>query len=47
MNRVFDFLAAYQKKSLALGVKVEDARLNAWQSFCQTLFCRNEFLYVE
>ena len=22
-------------------------RLSAWQSYCQTLFCANEFLYVE
>ena len=26
---------------------LEARRLEAWQGFCQTLFCRNEFLYVE
>ena len=24
-----------------------DARQQAWQSFCQALFCANEFLYVD
>ena len=24
-----------------------ERRLSAWQSFCQTLFCRNEFLYLD
>jgi hypothetical protein len=42
-----DFLALYQKKAMEKGANPDDARLNAWQSFCQTLFCRNEFLYVE
>jgi hypothetical protein len=25
----------------------ENARLKAWQSFCQALFCANEFAYVD
>jgi hypothetical protein len=24
-----------------------ERRLSAWQSYCQTLFCANEFLYLE
>ncbi len=24
-----------------------DSRLAAWQSYCQMLFCANEFLYVD
>jgi hypothetical protein len=47
VKEVIDFLDVYQKKILERGVKSEEARLSAWQSFCQTLFCRNEFLYVE
>jgi hypothetical protein len=44
---VAGFLAAYQKQAATSGRKPEETRLSAWQSFCQTLFCRNEFLYVE
>ena len=44
---VADFLAAYQKQAAAKGRKSDEARLTAWQSFCQTLLCRNEFLYVD
>jgi cytochrome c553 len=47
VREVTEFLAEYQKKVLERGAKPEEARLIAWQSFCQTLFCRNEFLYVE
>jgi hypothetical protein len=47
VREVTEFLAAYQKKALEGGMKNDEARLNAWQSFCQTLFCRNEFLYVD
>jgi len=39
------FLAEYQKKDNVR--KPEESRLAAWQSFCQTLFCRNEFLYLD
>jgi len=39
------FLVEYQKRDS--GRKPDEARLAAWQSFCQTLFCRNEFLYLE
>ena len=39
------FLEEYQKKDTAR--KPEESRLAAWQSFCQTLFCRNEFLYLD
>jgi len=39
------FLAEYVKRDATR--KPDEARLSAWQSFCQTLFCRNEFLYIE
>ncbi|MFO0878165.1 MAG: PSD1 and planctomycete cytochrome C domain-containing protein [Gemmataceae bacterium] len=45
IHSVSGFLAEHQKK--AAGRKPEEARLAAWQSFCQTLFCRNEFLYLD
>jgi hypothetical protein len=41
------YLARYEKLAAEKGRKPEGARLAAWQSFCQTLLCRNEFLYVE
>jgi hypothetical protein len=47
VNEVLAFLERYEKLATARGQKPDDARLAAWQAFCQTLFCRNEFLYVE
>ena len=41
------FLVNYQKLTAEKGRAPDDARLAAWQAFCQTLLCRNEFLYVE
>jgi hypothetical protein len=46
-NEVVSFLAAYEKLAVSKGKKPDETRLSAWQSFCQTLCCRNEFLYVE
>jgi hypothetical protein len=41
------FLRAFQN-SLTLGDKSEaERRSAAWQAFCQSLLCSNEFLYVE
>ena len=36
------FLQTYSAR-----VKAPDARLAAWQSYCQMLFCTNEFIYIE
>jgi hypothetical protein len=44
---VLQFLADYQTRSESTEHGTHPARLAAWQSFCQTLLCRNEFLYVE
>jgi cytochrome c553 len=44
---VVAFLAAYEKRAAEMGRSPEEARLRAWQSFCQTLLCRNEMLYVD
>ncbi|MGE5191340.1 MAG: DUF1553 domain-containing protein [Deltaproteobacteria bacterium] len=41
------FLDAYLKATVAQARPEAERRLSAWQSYCQTLFCANEFLYVE
>ncbi len=47
LKEVVDFLATYQNQALKLGVETGVAQRNAWQSFCQSLLLRNEFLYVD
>ena len=47
LKEVADFLSNYRNQATAAGIKSDDAQRNAWQSFCQTLYCRNEFLYVD
>jgi hypothetical protein len=42
-----EFLAAYMAAQAAQARPQADRRLTAWQSYCQSLFCSNEFLYVE
>ena len=41
------FLDAYMLAQAAQSRPEADRRLSAWQSYCQALFCQNEFLYVE
>ena len=41
------FIDTYLNETLAAGVAAADARLAAWKSFCQFLFCLNEFVYVD
>ncbi len=41
------FLDAYLLAQITQARPEADRRLSAWQSYCQTLFCQNEFLYVE
>ena len=41
------FLDAYLMAQAAQARPEADRRLSAWQSYCQALFCQNEFLYVE
>ena len=38
-----EFLDRYEHRAKTLGRKPEDARVTAWQSFCQSLLCCNEF----
>ena len=40
------FLDEYARRREASGLAAEEARLAAWQSYCQSLFLLNEFLYV-
>jgi hypothetical protein len=41
------YLAAYAERVRAAGKSEKDARRAAWQSYCQALFCSNEFLYLD
>ena len=41
------FLDAYMVTQAAQARPEADRRLSVWQSYCQALFCQNEFLYVE
>ena len=41
------FVAQYANRAMKLGYQRDSARLSAWQSYCQTMLCRNEFLYVD
>jgi mono/diheme cytochrome c family protein len=47
VKEITAFLTRYEKLAGEKGLTPEAARSAAWQSFCQTLLCRNEFLYVE
>lgn len=42
-----EFLAAYQAAPAARSRPEPERRAAAWQSYCQSLLCANEFLYVE
>ena len=41
------FLTEYLQSPLLADKPESERRLSAWQSFCQSLLCSNEFLYVE
>lgn len=41
------FLTSYAAQARARGRSEVESRLTAWQSYCQMLFCSNEFLYVD
>jgi hypothetical protein len=47
INESLSFVRVYQARMQTKGKPGSESRLAAWQSFCQTLLCRNEFLYVE
>jgi hypothetical protein len=47
VTEAVSFLGQYEERATAKGRRPEEARLAAWQSFCQAMLCRNEFLYVE
>ncbi|MFO0977937.1 MAG: PSD1 and planctomycete cytochrome C domain-containing protein [Planctomycetaceae bacterium] len=41
------FLGEYQAEAVKGGLTQAEAHRNAWQSFCQTLLCSNEFIYLD
>jgi hypothetical protein len=41
------FIADYRESLQSGDVAAEQAELAAWRSYCQLMFCLNEFLYVE
>jgi Protein of unknown function (DUF1553)/Protein of unknown function (DUF1549)/Planctomycete cytochrome C len=41
------YLERFAKELETTGTSPAEARRGAWQSFCQVLFCSNEFLYVD
>ena len=47
LAQAVNFLNEYVERMKSGGSSVEQARLAAWQSYCQSLFCLNEFLYVD
>jgi hypothetical protein len=47
LSEALAYLRTYEAKASALGRKGPDARLAAWQSYCQLLLCGNEFLYLD
>ena len=42
-----EFLTEYTSHRQQNGVDAQQSKLEAWQSYCQLLFCQNEFLYLE
>ena len=47
ISETLSFVREYQSRIQAKGKPPAESGIAAWQSFCQTLLCRNEFLYVE
>jgi len=41
------FLLSFMQSSALAGKPEQEQRLAAWQAFCQSLLCSNEFLYLE
>ena len=41
------FVRTYLRKVAVAGIPEAEAQLHAWKSFCQFLFCLNEFIYVD
>jgi hypothetical protein len=47
VHEALAYLDSYAATAQATGQSGHDARLAAWQSYCQALFCSNEFLYID
>jgi hypothetical protein len=46
LAQAMTFLDEYAKRLRSAGRSEAESRLAAWQSYCQSLFCLNEFLYI-
>ena len=42
-----EFITAYRQSPAAQSKSDDQRRMAAWQSYCQTLLCANEFTYIE
>ena len=47
LNEGIKFLNGYIEAEAGSGHSREESRYSAWQSYCQLLFCENEFVYVD
>ena len=47
VREALDYLAAHSEAKAQLGTDSGEARLQAWQSYAQLLFCQNEFVYID
>jgi hypothetical protein len=47
MAAAVTYMRLYTAKAKSAGRTPDESRLAAWQSYCQMLFCLNEFIYVE
>ena len=47
LNEGAEFLNRYFEAKMKSGHSREESRYFAWQSYCQLLFCENEFVYVD
>jgi cytochrome c553 len=47
LAEALEFVREYTNRARSLGRPEAEARLGAWQSYCQMLLCCNEFLYIE
>ena len=47
VREALDYLAAHSEAKAQPGTDSGEARLQAWQSYAQLLFCQNEFVYID
>ena len=47
VHEALEYLAAHAEAKAQSGADRRQARLEAWQSYAQLLFCQNEFVYID